>query len=226
MNCLRSLAFIKKINKKYKGYGLDTLLVHPPEWEFEKNSNNIISAFKKYKIKIPAIIDKKKRIIKSLKINFWPTQILIKNGKIIYQHIGEGNYKNLEETVIQNLNIKTKRLFQKEPKYSKFPTLYCGKRKGKPIKLVGCIQKNEYLKSVKDNAEMTIETKGKIINFVAESLNKKSIELSIKLNCKSHKKIEITGPRLYNLVKTRGNNQKKLTIMTPKNLAIYSFSFQ
>ena len=84
MNCLRSLEFIRRIDDKYKKSGLRTIIVHPPEWDFEKNNKNIIDAMKKYRIDLPIIIDKNKRILKKLKINFWPTQILIKNGKILY----------------------------------------------------------------------------------------------------------------------------------------------
>ena len=58
MHCLRSLDYIKKINNKYKKYGLKTILIHPPEWEFEKNSDNILHSIKKQKIKFPIIIDK------------------------------------------------------------------------------------------------------------------------------------------------------------------------
>ena len=58
MNCLRSLDFIKKIGNKYKKYGLKTILIHAPEWEFEKDHNNILRALKRYKIKFPIIIDK------------------------------------------------------------------------------------------------------------------------------------------------------------------------
>ena len=70
MNCLRSLEYIKKIDNKYKKYGLKTILIHSPEWEFETNSNNVLRAAKQYHIKIQIIIDKEKQIIKQLKINF------------------------------------------------------------------------------------------------------------------------------------------------------------
>ena len=50
MNCLRSLEFIKQINGEYKKFGFKIIIIHPHEWEFEKNKKNILSAFKKYKI--------------------------------------------------------------------------------------------------------------------------------------------------------------------------------
>ena len=99
MNCLRSLEYIKQINDKYKRYGLKTILIHPPEWEFEKDSSNILKAAKKYKIKIPILIDNNKKLVKKLKINFWPTQVLINNNKTAYKHVGEGNYKILENKI-------------------------------------------------------------------------------------------------------------------------------
>ena len=40
-------------------------------------------------------------------MDFWPTQILLKNGKIVYKHIGEGNYKKLENEIVKILDIKS-----------------------------------------------------------------------------------------------------------------------
>ena len=172
------------------------------------------------------IIDRNRKIIKKLKINFWPTQILIYNGNEVCRHIGEGNYKKLEKSIIKNLKIKAKSIFHREPKYSKFPALYCGKRKGKKIRLYGWVQKKECIKSIKNNSGFFIKTKGKAVNFVAESLKGKPIVIKIKLNNKFVKKIMISQPQLYNLIKTEGSRQKELEITAPKNLAVYSFSFQ
>lgn len=228
INCLRSLGFIKKIDKKYRKFGLDTILIHPPEWEFEKLSGNIDSAIKQYKINFPIIIDKDKKMTKKLKINFWPTQILIRDGKMLYKHIKEGNYKKLESKIIQTLKIKTKRLFDEEPKYSKFPTLYLGKRKQKKAIYFDnqWVQKKEYLQSIKNNSSFTLLTKGNIINFVAESLSKKPIKMSVKINNKHVKNLTINKPQLYNIIKLENNKKRKLTLITKSGLVIYSFSFQ
>ncbi len=227
MNCLRSLNYINKIYSKYKKYGLKTIIIHPPEWEFEKNINNIIQAFKKYNIRIPVIIDKNKRFIKKLKVNFWPTQILVSDGKILYKHIGEGNYKELENIIKKKLKIKLKSIFDKEPKYSKLPTLYFGRKKGKILRLDGWVQKQEYIKSLKNNSSLTILTKGNLINFVAESLDNKPAKIKIKLNNKKIKTISIDKPQLYKMIGLKKTNrQSRLTLITDKNLAVYSFSFQ
>ena len=239
MNCLRSLDFIKRVDYKYRKFGLKTIIVHTPEWNFERNKSNIINAIKKYRINLPIIIDKK--IIKKLKVNFWPTQVLIKHGKIMYRHIGEGNYKKLENVIKNILKTKSKNIFDKEPKYSKYPTVYCGKRKKGVVKSqnedkklkfginyidYNWIQKQEYIKSSKNKSSLMISTKGKVISFVAESLNKKPVRITAKLNNKFIKKLMVNKPQLYCIHKFNDVKTKKMTIIAPKNVAIYSFSFQ
>ena len=241
MNCLRSLEFIKKVDNKYKKSGLKTIIIHPPEWEFEKNKKNIRLASRKYNINFPIKIDRNCKIIKNFNINFWPSQILAKGRKVIYRHIGEGNYKKLENSIIKNLHIKSKKLFNNEPVYKKFPTVYCGKRKRGKIKesndenklkfgivYLGenWVQKDEYLQSLKSNSPMAITTKGKIVNFVAKSENNKVIKVNVKLNNKLMKNLSIKNPKLYQIVKLKNNKQRKLTLIADKDIAIYSFSFQ
>ena len=239
MNCLRSLEFIKKIDKKYRKFGLGTIIIHPPEWEFEKESNNIAYALKKHNIRFPVIIDKNKKIIKRYGIDFWPTQILIMGGKILYKHVGEGNYKALEKKIIRFLQIKAKEIFNKEPVYSKFPTLYAGKRKhgkiadfkkslkfGIVYKDCTWLQKEEFIQSVGNNNSLIILTKGKAINLVAKSLDKKTIKVDLKIKGKLVKKIPINKPRLYNIAKLGNNKPQELKLIAKRDLAVYSFSFQ
>ena len=178
MNCLRSLEFIRRIDGRYKKFGLATIIIHPPEWDFEKKMGNIADAVKRYNIDFPIIMDKNKKILKKLRINFWPAQILIKNRKIVYKHIGEGNYKKLEYAIMGSLNIKSKRMFYEEPIYGKFQTVYCGKRKKGAAKFHNRLrklkfgvnyvdnnwmQKREYIKSIRSRASLTLSTKGKIL---------------------------------------------------------------
>ena len=236
MNCLRSLDYIKKINSKYKKYGLKTILIHPPEWDFEKDSNNVIRAAKRYKIKMPIIIDKNKKIIKHLKINFWPTQILIKDRKMLYKYIGEGNYKALEDNIIKALKIKTKGAFNKEPKYTKFPIVYAGKKKGGMIPELknkinfGVVYKKGIWKQNKESlvgkGSLTIKTKGKIASMVASSINKKQIKINIKLNNEANKNTSINEPRLYDIIKLKTNKSKILELSAKSKIAVYSFAFR
>lgn len=242
MNCLRSLKHIKKLDSKYKKSGLKTIIIHPPEWDFEKDSGSILKAAKEYDIKFPITADKDFRIIRKLKIDFWPAQVLVKGKKIAYKHVGEGDYTKLENAIRKILKVRFGRIFKAEPAYSRFPTVYCGKRKhGKTKKLdndkklkfgkiysdANWVQKDEYVQSLKTGSELSIRAKGKIINFVAESLGKKPLKICIKLNNKKLKSISINNPQLYTLAKIKNNHKNnKLDVISPKSLAIYSFSFQ
>ncbi|MDP3766053.1 MAG: hypothetical protein Q8R04_06080 [Nanoarchaeota archaeon] len=163
-----------------------------------------------------------------MKVDFWPTQILIKGRKIVYKHVGEGNYKKLENKIAKTLKIKTRKIFNREPKYSKYLTIYLGKRKqNKAVDFnKGWIQKDEFLQSTQDTSSLTISTKGKIIHFAAESLNKKPIEARIKLNNKFIKRIIINKPQLYKIIKLKNNKQQKLSLTAKSGLAVYSFSFE
>ena len=243
MNCLRSLEHIKRLDGKYNRYGLKTIMVHAPEWEFEKNVSNIQNAIKRYKIKFQEIIDKDGKLLGKMGINFWPTQILLKDRKEVYRHFGEGNYKSLEHKIRKELKIDKKNslLFKTEPKYSKYLTLYCGARKyGKiakindksPVKF-GVIHADDALKQKKEYLEsagkglIKIKTKGKITNIVARSLTKKPITIKILYNNNKNKKIiRIDEPRLYTLVQSKNNSHQILDIETNKGLAVYSFSFK
>ena len=185
---------------------------------------------------MPIIIDKNKKIIKKLKIDFWPAQALIWNNKILYKHIGEGNYKKLEGKIIEALKIKSNAVFNKEPKYTKFPTVYAGKKKHGRISELknkidfGVIYKKGIWKqndeSLIGKGSLAIKTKGKAVSMVASSIKKKTIKINIRLSNKSIKNITINGPRPYNLLKLDNNKSKILNLEAKSELAIYSFAFQ
>lgn len=242
MNCLRSLESIKKIDASYKGFGFNTILIHPPEWEFEKDGKNISDAIKKYNINIPIIIDKSKKLIKKFKISFWPAQVLVKNGAVLYRHIGEGNYKKLEERIIKLLdvgNASPKRVFSREPEYSRFPAVYCGKKKhGKMLKFANKLkfgevyvegrwdQKKEFIKNNGAKCSLTILTRGTTINFVAESADKKPVKVDVRLNGRRIKNLDVNKPQLYKIIKLTEDKGHRLALAPDSGLKVYSFSFQ
>jgi hypothetical protein len=234
MNCLRSLEYIKKLDRKYRKYGLKTIIVHVPEWNFEKNKKNILRELKKQKTGIPVIIDNNGKTTKKFKIDFWPSQVLIKNNKTEYKHIGEGHYRELEKKIISLLKINTKMLFSKEPGYSKLPTIYCGKRKkGKILKLNGkkefgvIYAKGKYKQEEESlkTGYASIITAGKTVNFVAESIKNGPANVKISINGRHKKNITIKKPRLYQLIKAKNHRPKEL-VLEAKGLKIYSFSFE
>ncbi len=240
MNCLRSLEHIKKLDKQYSKHGLRTVIVHPPEWEFEKNKNNLEDAMKRHNIFFPVLIDKDKKMIKKFGINFWPAQLLIKNNKAVYKHVGEGSYFLLENKIRNLLGVNPKRIFNKNYVISKYPTIYAGKRKKGIIKKTSgrkkfgeiyikgkWLHKMEYLGSLENNCSLAILAKGRIVNLVAESFNRNSSKAKISLNGRFIKTLPIDGPRLYKILKRRvPMKNETLTLEFGKKTAVYSFSFE
>ena len=88
------------------------------------------------------------------------------------------------------------------------------------------VRKDEFFQSVGNGSSLAILTRGKIINFVAKSVNNKKLNIKIKLNDKFIKHMTISKPQLYEIIKLNNNKINKLTLITKPNLAVYSFSFQ
>ncbi|MFY9300946.1 MAG: redoxin family protein [Candidatus Nitrosotenuis sp.] len=103
INCQRTLPYIVAWNEKYADQGLLIIGVHSPEFEFEKDINNVRIATEKFGIKYPVILDNDKVIWDAFENRYWPRKYIADHeGYIRYDHIGEGNYEETEK-VIQDL---------------------------------------------------------------------------------------------------------------------------
>ena len=103
INCIRTLPHITAWDEKYNEDGLVIIGIHTPEFEFEKNKDNVMAAVKKFGINYPVVLDNNKEIWKSFENRYWPRKYITDNeGYIRFDHIGEGAYKETE-LVIQEL---------------------------------------------------------------------------------------------------------------------------
>ncbi len=97
INCQRTLPYLKKWWDKYQDSGLVIIGVHTPEFEFEKDPENIKEALRKYKVDWPVVIDNDYQVWELYANHYWPAKYLIDHkGKIIFHHAGEGNYIETE----------------------------------------------------------------------------------------------------------------------------------
>lgn len=103
INCIRTLPFVTGWYEKYKDQGFIVVGVHTPEFEFEKNTQNVLNATLQYKIHYPVAQDNNYLTWNAFNNNSWPAEYLIDSkGVIRYTHFGEGHY-DLTEQAIQNL---------------------------------------------------------------------------------------------------------------------------
>ena len=72
INWLRSLPYVRAWAEKYKDQGLVVIGVHAPEFEFEKNVDNVRRAAKDMRVDYPIAIDNNYAIWRALKNQYWP----------------------------------------------------------------------------------------------------------------------------------------------------------
>jgi thiol-disulfide isomerase/thioredoxin len=107
INWLRTLPYIRAWAGKYKDQGLVTIGVHSPEFEFEKNVDNVRRAVTEMKIGYPVAIDSNFAVWRALRNNYWPALYLVDaQGRIRFHHFGEGEYER-SEAAIQMLLTET-----------------------------------------------------------------------------------------------------------------------
>ena len=110
INCIRTLPYLRSWYDKYTDDGLVIVGVHTPEFEFEKNFENVQNAIEEYDLKYPVVQDNDYATWRAYKNRWWPHKYLIDiDGFVVYDHIGEGGYEETERVILELLNEKMER---------------------------------------------------------------------------------------------------------------------
>ena len=108
INCIRTLPFITSWDEKYSDQGLLIIGIHSPEFEFEKDPQNVKIAIEKYGITYPVVMDNDMKTWKAFENNYWPRKYIADHeGKIRYDQIGEGSYQETEKIIQQLLDERS-----------------------------------------------------------------------------------------------------------------------
>lgn len=106
INCQRTFPYLNDWYAKYKDKGLVIIGIHTPEFEFEKNIDNVRSALARFNIQFPVVLDNGYGTWNAFNNRYWPRKYLIdKDGKIAFDHIGEGNYLETENKIRELLGL-------------------------------------------------------------------------------------------------------------------------
>ena len=123
INSIRPMPYIDDWNQRYSNKGLVTIGVHSPEFEFEKNHANVKDAVKRFGITYPVIIDSDHGTWNAYENNYWPRFYLIDTqGYIRYDHIGEGDYDQIEKSIQSLVAERASLMGAKEISFNKGPT--------------------------------------------------------------------------------------------------------
>lgn len=104
INCQRTTPYLNAWYEKYKDKGFVIIGVHTPEFEFEKDYNNVRAAVEKFGIKFPVVLDNDYSTWTAYRNRYWPRKYLIDiDGYMVYDHIGEGQYEETEQKIQEAL---------------------------------------------------------------------------------------------------------------------------
>jgi len=104
INCIHVMPHVKQWHETYKDQGLVVVGVHTPEYGYEKKLANLDAAVKRFGITWPVAQDNGYQTWNAYGNQYWPALYLIdQDGRIVYQHFGEGDYATTEARIKQLL---------------------------------------------------------------------------------------------------------------------------
>lgn len=111
INCQRTIPYLNEWYKKYEDAGLVIIGLHTPEFSFEKVQKNVEKAVEDFNIKYPVVLDNDFSTWNAYENQYWPRKYLIDiDGYIVYDHAGEGQYKEAEVEIQKALVERANRL--------------------------------------------------------------------------------------------------------------------
>ncbi len=103
INWLRTMPYVRGWAEKYRDRGLVVIGVHSPEFEFEKNLDNVRRMAKELQVDFPIAVDSEHAIWRAFNNQYWPALYFVDaKGRIRHHQFGEGEYAE-SERVIQQL---------------------------------------------------------------------------------------------------------------------------
>jgi thiol-disulfide isomerase/thioredoxin len=104
INWLRTLPHVRGWAEKYKDRGLVVINVQTPEFEFEKNIDNVRLASKQMGVVYPTAVDNDFAIWNAFDNHYWPALYIVDaKGRIRHHQFGEGDYERSEAIIKQLL---------------------------------------------------------------------------------------------------------------------------
>ena len=111
VNCVRTLPYLKEWHARYARHGLTIVGIHTPEFAFAKLRDNVVASAKEFGLEYPILLDADYRNWNNFKNLYWPRKYLIDtNGRIVYDHAGEGDYGRTETMIQRALKRKNPKL--------------------------------------------------------------------------------------------------------------------
>ena len=129
VNCIRTLPYLKEWHDKYADEGLLIVGVHTPEFDFEREYENVAAAVADLGIEYPVAQDNIAATWHQYRVQAWPTKYIVDgDGFARFYHRGEGRYAETETVIRYLLEEMGRDLSRIEPNSAPDPVRLAGDR--------------------------------------------------------------------------------------------------
>ncbi len=229
INCIRTLPYLKSWHEKYADKGLVIIGVHAPEFEFEKDVENVKEAIKDFGIKYPVMQDNDFATWRAYDNHYWPAKYLIdREGNIRYTHFGEGDYDKTEAMIQQLLSLNMPIANPTYETYGRTPELYLGSARyapATPISYSGKWSKSKEYAVPSPGASLTLSFDAMSVYLVMRPSDQ-STEVEVYLDGQFEKNVKVGSDTLYTLIKLDKPGKHELKLIFPEgNIELFAFTF-
>ncbi|MFZ4077008.1 MAG: cytochrome c biogenesis protein DipZ, partial [Legionellaceae bacterium] len=245
INCIRTVPYLNRWYEQYHQQGLILIGVHSPEFEFEKNPNNVAQAVKRLGIQYPVALDNAFATWRNFSNHYWPAHYLIdKQGKVVYEHFGEGDEAVTEHNIkfllgLRDLDLK-KKMKEGATNLLITPEIYLGSARSKadvaPHLDKGWATEPDKIVSVKSDAALSLSFYARRVFMVMGPGGKTPSRVTLRLNGKPLRmhagkdvvqgKILVDRHGLYEAVVLPKTTSGTLQVMSDEpGLEIFTFTF-
>ncbi len=103
INCQRAIPHVVDWYDRYRGFGLEVIGVHSPEYAFEKVADNVAAGARDLGITYPIALDNNLSTWTNYRNRYWPAEYLVDaKGTVRHIKFGEGDY-DITESLIRDL---------------------------------------------------------------------------------------------------------------------------
>jgi thiol-disulfide isomerase/thioredoxin len=107
INCIRTFPYLNAWYDKYRDDGFVIVGIHTPEFEFEKDEDNVRKALADFGIEFPVGLDNDYATWTNFHNRYWPAKYLFdRDGVLRLKHFGEGEYAETEAAIQQLLGVE------------------------------------------------------------------------------------------------------------------------
>lgn len=244
INCIHTFPYLKEWYAKYHDKGLVIIGIHSPEFAFEHDLENVKNAVAKYGILYPVALDNNFVTWRNYKNRYWPAHYLInKDGEVVYEHFGEGDYDVTENNIRYLLGLKGKDIksaITKNNSYRQTPETYLGYARGQnfaspeeklqnkpriytypPVLSVNdWALKGEWIiypdkvVAASSNASIKLHFRAQKVYAVMGGFTGSNINVIVRLNGKPIKEQWSVGPhQLYSLINSSANQESTVELI-------------